>query len=70
MGSSLQCNEFEVVNKTRFVFTHIINYKYYRLIYLLHVVSHHYKLHSRVPQLDVPLFDIHASDRSSADMPF
>ena len=42
---------------------HIINDKYHRMTHLLLVFSRHYRLHSRVPQLDLPLLDGHASDR-------
>ena len=40
---------------------HIINDKYHKMTHLLLVLSRHYRLHSRVPQLD--LLDGHASDR-------
>ena len=52
-----------MVNKTRFVFIHIINNKYHTMTHPLLVFSRDYRLHSLVPQQGLPLLDGHASDR-------
>ena len=45
------------------MFIHTINDKYHRMTHPLLVFTRDYRLHSRVPQLCLPLLDGHASDR-------